>query len=46
MHIIHNGKLAGRVYTGTAEGEGLVGPRPHHFFTPPPPHFCAEKKNN
>ena len=25
--------------TGTAEGEGLVGPRPHHFFAPPPPLF-------
>ena len=24
---------------GTAEGEGLVGPRPHHFFAPPPPLF-------
>ena len=21
---------------GTAEGEGLVGPRPHHFFARPP----------
>ena len=25
--------------TGTAEGEGLVGPRPHHFFAPLPPLF-------
>ena len=25
--------------SGTAEGEGLVGPRPHHFFAPPPPLF-------
>ena len=25
------------VIAGTAEGEGLVGPRPHHFFAPPPP---------
>ena len=31
---------------GTAEGEGLVGPRPHHFLAPPPPTFCAKKKNN
>ena len=28
--------------TGTAEGEGQVGPRPHHFFVPPPP-LCALK---
>ena len=25
--------------SGTAEGEGLVGPRPHHFFAPQPPLF-------
>ena len=25
--------------SGTAEGEGLVGPRPHHFFAPLPPLF-------
>ena len=24
---------------GTAEGQGLVGPRPHHFLAPPPPLF-------
>ena len=36
-----------RMKAGTAEGEGLVGPRPHHFFAPsPPPTFCAKKKNN
>ena len=28
--------LQGNV-AGTAEGEGLVGPWPHHFFAPPPP---------
>ena len=31
-------------YTGTAEGEGLVGPRPHHFFAPPPPLFALKRK--
>ena len=30
--------------TGTAEGEGLVGPRPHHFFVPPPPLFALKRK--
>ena len=25
------------IWTGTAEGEGLVGLRPHHFFAPPTP---------
>ena len=30
--------------TGTAEGEGLVGPRPHHFFAPPPPLFMLKRK--
>ena len=34
-----------RLITGTAEGEGLVEPRPHHFFAPPPLTFCAKKKN-
>ena len=29
---------------GTAEGEGLVGPRPHHFFAPPPPLFALKRK--
>ena len=29
---------------GTAEGEGLVGPRPHHFFAPPPPLFVLKRK--
>ena len=33
-----------RIYTGTAEGEGLVGPRPHHFFAPPPPLFALKRK--
>ena len=28
--------------TGTAEGEGLVGPRPHHFLAPRP-HFWKIK---
>ena len=28
--------------SGTAEGEGLVGPRPHHFFAPRP-HFWKIK---
>ena len=27
------------ISTGTAEGEELVGPRPHHFFAPQPPLF-------
>ena len=30
--------------SGTAEGEGLVGPRPHHFFAPPPPLFALKGK--
>ena len=30
--------------SGTAEGEGLVGPRPHHFFAPPPPLFVLKRK--
>ena len=30
--------------TGTAEGEGLVGPRPHHFFAPPFPLFALKRK--
>ena len=29
---------------GTAEGEGLVGPRPHHFFAPPPLLFALKRK--
>ena len=29
---------------GTAEGEGLVGPRPHHFFALPPPLFALKRK--
>ena len=29
---------------GTAEGEGLIGPRPHHFFAPPPPLFALKRK--
>ena len=29
--------------TGTAEGEGLVGPRPQHFFAPPPQLFALKK---
>ena len=29
---------------GTAEGEGLVGPRPHHFFASPPPLFALKRK--
>ena len=32
------------VYTGTAEGEGLAGPRPHHFFASPPPIFALKRK--
>ena len=31
--------------SGTAEGEGRVGPRPHHFFAPPPP-LLALKTND
>ena len=31
--------------TGTAEREGLVRPRPHHFFAPPFPLFALKKKN-
>ena len=30
--------------SGTAEGEGLVWPRPHHFFAPPPPLFVLKRK--
>ena len=30
--------------TGTAEGEGLVGPRPHHFFASLPPLFALKRK--
>ena len=30
--------------TRTAEGEGLVGPRPHHFFAPPLPLFALKRK--
>ena len=33
-----------RIMTGTAEGEGLAGPRPHHFFAPPPPLFALKRK--
>ena len=29
---------------GTAEGEGLVGPRPHHFFAPLPPLSALKEK--
>ena len=29
--------------SGTAEGEGLVGPPPHHFFAPLPPLFALKK---
>ena len=32
------------VISGTAEGEGLVGPRLHHFFAPPPPLFTLKRK--
>ena len=32
------------IVAGTAEGEGLVGPRPHHFFAPPPPLFALKEK--
>ena len=30
--------------TGTVEGEGLVGPRSHHIFAPPPPLFVLKRK--
>ena len=30
--------------SGTTEGEGLVGPRPHHFFAPPPLLFALKRK--
>ena len=30
--------------SGTAEGEGLVGPQPHHFLAPPPPLFALKSK--
>ena len=32
------------VRAGTAEGKGLVGPRPHHFFAPSPPLFALKRK--
>ena len=32
------------ILSGTAEGEGLVGPRPHHFFASPPPLFALKRK--
>ena len=32
------------LYPGTAEGEGLVGPRSHHFFASPPPLFALKRK--
>ena len=38
------GRLVASLHAGTAEGEGLVGPRPHHFFAPPPPLFFAKGK--
>ena len=31
-------------HSGAAEGEGLVGPRPHHFFAPPPPLSALKRK--
>ena len=31
-------------HSGTAEGEGLVGPRPYHFLVPPPPLFALKRK--
>ena len=31
-------------FAGTAEGEGLVGPRPHHFSAPPPLLFALKRK--
>ena len=40
-HCTHTGASNG---TGTAEGEGLGGPRPHHFFAPPPPLFALKRK--
>ena len=30
--------------SGTAEGEGLVRPRPYHFFARPPPLFALKRK--
>ena len=30
--------------SGTVEGEGLVGPQPHHFFAPLPPLFALKRK--
>ena len=36
--------LEKRSPTGTAEGNGLVGPRPHHFFAPPRPLFALKRK--
>ena len=32
------------VVTGTAEGEVLLGPRPHHFFALPPQLFALKRK--
>ena len=41
--LVHWGKFSWKsgksTLSGTAEGEGLVGPRPHHFFAPLPPLF-------
>ena len=31
-------------HSGTAEGEGLVGPRPYHFLASPPPLFALKRK--
>ena len=39
LHTIHLFYLP-----GTAEGEGLVGPRPHHFFASPPSLFALKRK--
>ena len=36
---IVSGRLSVNYEPGTAEGEGLVGPRPHHFFAPLLPLF-------
>ena len=36
--------LIRRMNSGTAEGEGLVGPRPHHFFASSPPLFALKRK--
>ena len=32
------------VNPGTAEGEGLIGPRPHQIFALPPPLFALKRK--